>query len=62
MSDEVQIHRNAVIENIATMIVCLLLVSVIAVSTNDSTCLWGFLVLLNLNTYKRDTDSEKAKS
>jgi hypothetical protein len=45
-------YRYAMLENIATMAFTVLLVLLLAMVFQNLHCLWGLLMLLNINTYK----------
>ena len=58
----VKIQKEAVKENIFTLLFTVVCVSVIAFTTKSLHCPWGLLILLNMNNYKipsENNDSDK---
>jgi len=46
------LYKLSIYENMLTIIVAVLCVGTIAITTGSMHCLWGLLVLINLNTFK----------
>ncbi len=47
----VEMHRQVMIENIATVTVTALAIAGVAIGTGSLHCFWGLLILINLTTY-----------
>ncbi len=47
---QLEVYKTGVRENIFTVFAAALCVGVVAIGTESLHCLWGLLILLNLNT------------
>jgi hypothetical protein len=53
MSDQVDIYKLEVKENMVTVLVTALCVGMVAIGTGGSLhCFWGLAILLNINSFK----------
>ncbi len=53
MSDEVDIYKLAMRENMVTVLATALCVGMVAIGTGGSLhCFWGLAILLNMNSFK----------
>lgn len=49
---EIEAYRLMVRENTATVLAAALCVGLVAIGTGSLHCLWGLLILLNINSFK----------
>lgn len=60
MSEQTEIYKMAMIENMVTVVATALCVGLVAIGTDGSLhCFWGLLMLCNLNSFKGEKDRDE---
>ena len=54
MSEQADIYKLAMKENIITVLACAACISLVAIGTGSLHCFWGLLILLNTNSFKSE--------